>query len=120
MADGYKQVKTLSPEDTAYIAGLVDGEGTISLSRRHRNENRQLVVSISNMESKLLKFVLGTVGSGRITNKRTYRDNHTPSQTYTISNRRALSLLEQIYPYLRSYKAQRAKLARISHQAGPH
>ncbi len=32
----------------AYIAGLVDGEGTITLSRIHRNERRRLVVCISN------------------------------------------------------------------------
>lgn len=33
--------------DAAYIAGLIDGEGTVTLTRKHRNENRQLCVSIS-------------------------------------------------------------------------
>ena len=46
----YKRTNKLSSIDAAYIAGLIDGEGTISLSRRHRNDNRQLVVSISNIE----------------------------------------------------------------------
>jgi hypothetical protein len=36
----------LSLEDAAYIAGLIDGEGTITLTRIHSNENRRLVVSI--------------------------------------------------------------------------
>jgi len=44
----YKKVLTISKIDAAYIAGLIDGEGTITLSRKHKNENRQLVVSISN------------------------------------------------------------------------
>lgn len=33
----YRKVKILSREDAAYIAGLIDGEGTLSLSRRHLN-----------------------------------------------------------------------------------
>lgn len=106
----YKQVKKLIPEDAAYIAGLIDGEGTISLSRKHRFENRQLVVSISNTERNLLNYVQETVGAGRITNKRTSRANHTPSFTYSISNRQALDLLKQISPYLKSYKSGRATL----------
>jgi hypothetical protein len=28
----------------AYIAGLIDGEGTITLTRLHRSQNRQLVI----------------------------------------------------------------------------
>jgi hypothetical protein len=32
----------LSKTDAAYIAGLIDGEGTVTLTRKHRNENRQI------------------------------------------------------------------------------
>ena len=106
----YRKTKKLSGEDAAYIAGLIDGEGTISLTRRHRGENRQLVVSISSTEPKLLQFVRNAVGAGRITNKRAYSNRHTPSAVYAIDNRQALSLLEQIAPYLKTYKAQRAEL----------
>lgn len=106
----YKQAKELIPEDAAYIAGLIDGEGTISLSRKHRFDNRQLVVSISNTERNLLNYVQETVGAGSITNKRVTRANHTPSFTYSISNRQALDLLKQITPYLKSYKSGRATL----------
>jgi hypothetical protein len=106
----YKQVKTLALDEAAYIAGLIDGEGTISLSRKHRSQNRQLVVSISSTEVQLVKYVQETVGAGQITNKRTYSNNHTPSKTYTIANRQALILLKQIAPYLKSYKADRVAL----------
>lgn len=106
----YRQTRTLSKEEAAYLAGVVDGEGTISLSRRHRNDNRQLVISIANTERELLEYIQQIVGVGRITNKRTVRANHTPSATYVIENRQALSLLEQIAPYLRTYKTKRAEL----------
>ena len=100
----------LCATDAAYIAGLIDGEGTITLSRKHRNENRQLAISISNTEKYLLEYVLDKVGAGKITGKRTTRPHHTPSFTYAIYNRQALWLLEQIFPYHRTYKARRARL----------
>jgi hypothetical protein len=106
----YRKVNGLSSEDAAYLAGLIDGEGTIALSHRHRGEERQLVVSISNTERELLDYVLETVGAGRITAKRTYDTNHSPSFTYSIDNRQALELLQQIAPFLRGYKRQRAAL----------
>ena len=77
---------------------------------KHRNENRQLAVTISNTERPLLAFVLETVGTGKITGKRTTSSKHTPSHTYAIYNRQALNLLEQIAVYLRTYKAARADL----------
>jgi hypothetical protein len=106
----YREVRELSSTDAAYIAGLIDGEGTVTLSRRHANEHRQLLISISNTERSLLDFVLDAAGAGKITAKRTTKAHHSPSFAYAISNRQALSLLSQISPYLRSYKRLRARL----------
>ena len=70
----YHIVRKLDPCDAAYISGLVDGEGTITLTAQHRNENRRLVLSISNTELPLLEFVRRTAGAGRITTKCTYSE----------------------------------------------
>ncbi|MEJ2061326.1 MAG: LAGLIDADG family homing endonuclease [Gammaproteobacteria bacterium] len=106
----YKTTNQLNAVDAAYIAGLIDGEGTITLTRKHRNENRQLVISISNTEEALLKFVLDSVGVGKITSKRISQAHHTPSFTYAIYNRQALGLLKQVHPFLKTYKAKRAEI----------
>jgi len=106
----YREVKSLKQTDAAYIAGLIDGEGTVTLSRRHRNENRHLVISISNTERPLLDYVLNTVGAGKITGKKAYQSHHNASYTYTISNRQGLALLTQIIPYLKTYKLKRSHL----------
>ena len=98
----------LDTADAAYIGGLIDGEGTITLSRRHACENRQLVVSISSTEKPILAYVLSKVGAGKITSKRIARTHHSPSFTYSIANRQALDLIGQVAPYLRSYKKKRA------------
>jgi hypothetical protein len=104
----YRKVAELSQIDAAYIAGLVDGEGTVTLTRKHRNENRQLAVTISNTEMRLLEYVVAVVGAGKITRKRISKTHHTPSFTYAIYNRQALSLLTQIHTYLRTYKVERS------------
>lgn len=101
----------LSSESAAYIAGLIDGEGTITLTKLHAGENRRLVVSIANTERQLLEFVLEKVGVGKITRKRIARDHHSPSFCYAITSLQALSLLQQIVTLLRSYKRRRAELA---------
>ena len=102
--------KPLSLADAAYIAGIIDGEGTVTLIRKHKNENRQLAVSVSNNERYLLEYLLKTIGMGKITNKRVRRQNHAPNFTYALYNRQALWLLEQVSAYLKTYKSLRAKL----------
>ena len=104
----YKQIQSLRPTDAAYIAGLIDGEGTVTLTRKHRNENRQLCVSISSTEINLLDFVLSVAGVGKITNKQVSKSHHSHSYAYSVYNRQALALLEQILPFLKSYKRDRA------------
>jgi hypothetical protein len=81
------KINRLTPEQAAYLAGLIDGEGTITLTRMHRHENRRLVMSISNNDLSLLQFVKTTVGAGKITNKKTYSKRHARSFAYRISNR---------------------------------
>ena len=102
------RTKQLSTEVAAYIAGLVDGEGTVTLTRIHAKENRRIVVSIANTEHQILRFVIDQVGAGKITRKKTTSDRHTPSFCYAITSRQALALLRQIVPHLQSHKRQRA------------
>jgi hypothetical protein len=107
---GYRKFQGLVESDAAYIAGLIDGEGTVTLTRKHKNENRQLCVSISSTERDLLEFVLDATGVGKITNKSTRKSHHTHSYAYAVYNRHALALLEAVTPHLKSYKHDRAKL----------
>ena len=106
-----RAVRELSAQDAAYLAGLLDGEGTIALSRRHANEHRHLVLSISSTEPELLRWAASATGVGKITRKRTVSERHATGLTYSVSNRQALSVLAQVAPFLRSYKRFRARLA---------
>jgi hypothetical protein len=106
----YKTVRKLSSEEAAYLAGLIDGEGTITLSRREKNAERTVVVSIANTELCLLEYPLEIISAGRISSKRTFKATHTPSFSYQLTGRQAIALIVQIEPFLRSYKKQRAQL----------
>ena len=108
--NSYKQTQSLDRIDAAYIAGLIDGEGTVTLTRKHKNENRQLCVSISSTEIDLLEFELSRTGVGKITNKQASKSHHAHSYAYAVYNRQALSLLAQTLSYLKSYKHDRAAL----------
>jgi hypothetical protein len=111
----YKRAKILSVTDAAYIAGLIDGEGTVTLSRRHAGDKRQVVVSISNTDRRLLQWVAEQIGAGKITGKRVSSAAHSPGFTFAISNRQALALLDQTSGYLRTYKRVRAELILASY-----
>lgn len=65
----YKKVKKLNPVEAAYLAGLIDGEGTMTLTRLSRNKNRLLFVTIDNTDFNLVKWTLDTVRAGKITKK---------------------------------------------------
>jgi hypothetical protein len=106
----YREVRVLSVTEAAYLAGLIDGEGTVTLSRKHADDMRQLVVSICNTELPILQFALVSVGAGKVTSKRAAKANHSPSYAYAIWNRQALALLAQVEPYMHSYKRDRARL----------
>ena len=107
----HRLVNQLDLPTAAYLAGLVDGEGTVTLTRLHRNENRRLVVCIANNDLSLLRYVRDAVGAGKVTAKRIYSKRHSPSFNYQITSRQALELLRQIVIFMRTYKTGRAQLA---------
>ena len=108
--DAIMPLRELSEAEAAHVAGIIDGEGTITLTRTHRGEGRRPVVSISSTELPLLQYIQSVVGAGRITCRVTARDHHSPSYAYVISSRQALALLARISRYLRTYKLQRCRL----------
>jgi hypothetical protein len=55
----YRAVQTLTPEVAAQVAGLTDGEGSVTLSRRHSNEHRQLVVSVAHTAAHAVLLLFG-------------------------------------------------------------
>lgn len=66
----------------AYMAGLFDGEGTVTLMKHKGNEFRSPHISIVSCTLKLLEYVKSICG-GYISSKRPYRKQDSISYTWT-------------------------------------
>ena len=98
--------------DIAYTAGLMDGEGTITLSRNKPNEWRSPVVSMSSTTPALLQFMLDNFG-GSASKQTRAAEHHMQAWSWKIIGNRALAFCEQFQHHLREPK----KRARAQHLA---
>lgn len=102
----------MTSEEKAYIAGIIDGEGSIMLIKFHNNQFPSPCVSIASTTLELLIWIKNKINAGIIIKKKNYnKSKHKDSYTYYLKYNDAINLLEQISDYLIiSSKKQRAKL----------
>ncbi|WP_058306783.1 LAGLIDADG family homing endonuclease [Gracilibacillus massiliensis] len=97
--------------EAAYLAGIIDGEGTITLTRIHKNEYRRPCVTIASTDLELLEY-LQTITNGNILNKKNYKPD-IYKDSYILSIRKKVDVfytLTAILPYLRiEQKRKRAE-----------
>jgi hypothetical protein len=109
---GQEGTHTMSKKlDYAYAAGLIDGEGTITLTRQGANCRwRRPSVSIPSTTTELLEF-MHTTFKGCVSDKRPTKTAETPSKTWTLTYDAAIEFLHLIVPYLKEpEKVRRANL----------
>lgn len=102
-----KKSQTFIKED-CYTAGLIDGEGTITLSKS-KNSFRFPTVSVSSTSHELLEFLKLTYG-GYISNHKTYKAHHKKSWSWSLKRDSALYFLERISVYLKETSKKRRAL----------
>ena len=110
MSLNQRKIKKLTMLERGYVAGVLDGEGTITLSVKQRGGTHHLAVTVSGTERSLINYLQKTIGAGKVTNKKIYQSHHKPSFTYSIYSRQALDVLKQVEPHLQTYKKKRARL----------
>lgn len=96
--------KELSMEDAAYMAGLIDGEGSVMLVPRHRKVG--LVACVSNTNRPVLEWVLGVCGAGAIHTVPRASARHKDGGCWRCSAELAETLLRQVLPHLKIKRAQ--------------
>jgi len=101
----------MQDREAAYLAGIIDGEGTITLTRMHRKENRRPCITIASTDKELLLFVQ-TLSGGTLANKRNYKPKkHKDSFTLNIKKKESvLMILQAISKYLRVDKKRKRAL----------
>jgi len=94
----------------SYAAGLFDGEGTVTLSKRHKTSKRVPYLELSNTSVELLLFMKTTFGGCICTHKKT-KKHHTQARSWRCTHNAAISCLKKLLPYLREpEKIRRATL----------
>lgn len=104
----------LAPIDAAYIAGLIDGEGTLTIVRSKRPDRRlgwqyQPCFSIANTDLALLRSVQRTCGNGRVQRSSVKPALHKQGYQLKFWAEQTRQLLPQVLPYLRG-KAEQARV----------
>lgn len=109
--------------EKAYVAGIVDGEGTVTLMKHHKNETPIPYVSVANNNLQLLQWIKHRCG-GLIASKKKYQPHHGDSYVWSVRHDRALRFLKEIVKYLIVKKPQAAlilsKYKSVTHRAGKY
>jgi len=91
----------MTSTEKTYIAGIIDGEGSIMLIKFHKNQFPSPCVSISSTSIELLEWIKNTTNLGTIKSKKNYNpQKHLDSYIYIVKYNYAIALIEDIYPYL--------------------
>ena len=85
--------------EKSYIAGLIDGEGSILLERPKTTEFRHPAISIATTTIELIDFLPDLCG-GNISSKQE-KDGYLSAFSYKIRGDKALDLMQNILPYLK-------------------
>jgi len=115
----------LSLEDVvkAYVAGIIDGEGTVTLTKHHKNQTPSPEVSISNNNLLLLKWIRKKVG-GVIVSKKKRKLHHSNSYTWRLRQNKAIDFLNEIKKHLLIKRRQADLITqeykRVTHRAGKY
>lgn len=99
-------VKELSITEASYIAGILDGEGHITITSCQRRGKQKLncVVGVSNNSNELLNWIKEKTGCGNIYHRSRF---HNEGCVWTVSGKyQIISLLKQLVPYLIIKKEQ--------------
>lgn len=104
--------KTL--EVLAYAAGFIDGEGSIGIARanprkgwhsRGTTPRYEAHVTVVNTVREPMEWLYQEFG-GHLRNKKPGKEGWKPQYCWVISNRRAVSVLRELLPYLKVKRSQ--------------
>ena len=87
--------------EKGYIAGLIDGEGTISLLKERASQKfRYPIVEMTSTTLQMLEKFKECAKGGTIVKQKVYNTNHKQSWCYKLKGDKAIELLTEIKEYL--------------------
>lgn len=109
------KLKNFGETDAAYLAGIIDGEGSIIRLKR-KNGSISYRVVVVNTDWPMLEWITDTTGVGSLNTKPRQEEGHKPCWYWVVNAQTARQILERCYPYM-IIKKDKAKKA-IDHLQG--
>ena len=87
-----------------YLAGLVDGDGSIFIDRHSRKNTGwcNVIISVTNTDYTLIKWLSENFGGNIVSQRNRKREWY----IWRVANEPAFNIIRKIYPYLISKKKQ--------------
>jgi hypothetical protein len=125
MADDLVSIRGLSLTEKAYLAGILDGEGSIGVYKRFVGKKKgasySLRVMVGNTDVSLIRWLQRLGGS--IYEQKPKKSNWSVCYTWTVWANQAAAILEEVLPYMlvKREQAERALFfqSRKSHTGRP-
>ena len=122
-----KIINSLSPEERGYLAGLIDGEGSITVQIQTKKNGLMITpkISIANTNPKIVRW-LSRINLFKVYSKYDGRfPNSKKIYTFETHGLSALPILEALAPHLKGKREQAKILSsfirlRLSHKRTPH
>lgn len=92
--------------EKAWLAGLFDGEGCISIYKREENKGYRLEVSVVGTDLSIISSLVDLIGVGRYRTRPSRATKWRACGEYKVSGKSARPLLEAILPYTRIKTAE--------------
>ena len=87
--------------EKGYIAGLIDGEGTVTLTRQKASQKfRYPVLEMTSTTLPMLEKLKELAGGGAISNQKKYSENWKQSWHYQLRGDKVIALLDEVKEYL--------------------
>ncbi len=94
-----RSCRTLSPTDAAYLAGLLDGEGTIGLTTK--GDQYRGYLSITSTNAPVIEWVQQITGLGSVANRGPGALGRKTRYGWMVFGSSVVTVLTQVLPYLR-------------------
>lgn len=94
-----------------YTAGLIDGEGTITLTRTGKNQNRAPCVTVSSTTYELVLFLKEAYGGHIVKLATSANKKHKQAYHWQTSYRAAMNVITLVLPFMKEpEKCRRGQL----------
>ena len=110
-----RRINEIAKDDLIYLAGFIDGEGTITIMRfirkcRRRRIDYRPLISVTNTNKEILELILLLTGVGTLSKGHKLIHMRKQPWKYCVTNSNAIELAKQLYPYLKIKKMNAALL----------